>query len=141
MGSALGLARLGLLPLSRAFRFPWRSRLGHFSNAPVTLSNEGAGAQHALFEVFGIRRKNLPARDAPASEHADRSQAGQLNAKRLVVLDRSCDPNPVVARRVALLAQDEHDLFVDVHGVASEHRACPWAKDSQFLKHEVEGEV
>ena len=92
--------------------------------------------QRGFLEVRRVGRKNLPARHWFA-KHLNGAQIGELPPQTLVVLLGGGEPNSIVGRRVALVAEDQHNLVLHVDGEATKHGTRLGRKGSKRVEHEL----
>src|ERR1039458_2149766 len=121
------------LPGSRS-RGPPRPR--RFADSRVPGNDQLAGAQRRLLEIRRIDRKDLPARYLFA-ECLNGSHVRELAAQTLVALFGSGEPYPVVGGLVALVAQYEDDLVLNVDREAAEHGTGLGRQRGDRVEHEL----
>jgi len=77
--------------------------------------------QRGFLEVSCVGRQYLPVGHRHI-EHLNRPHAWKLATQAVMVLGRCRQPYSVVRGMVAVIAQDQHDLFLHVDRKTSEHR-------------------
>jgi hypothetical protein len=77
--------------------------------------------QRRFLEVTLIGRQNLPTGHRGA-KHSNRPHVGEFTAQAVVVLGRGGQPHAVIGGMIAMIAQDQHDLFFHVDRETPEHR-------------------
>src|ERR1017187_8964853 len=107
-----------------------------FADSRVPGNDQLAGAQRRLLEIRRIDRKDLPARYLLA-ECLNGSHVRELAAQTLVALFGSGEPYPVVGGLVALVAQYEDDLVLNVDREAAEHGTGLGRRRGDRVEHEL----
>src|SRR5271166_3391005 len=125
--------RRPLRPGSRGPSHPW-----HLADSRIPGDNELARAQHRLLEIRRIGRKVLPASDV-FPEYLNRSHIRKLASKTFVVLLGGGEPNSVICRLVALVAENEDNLVLNVNREAAKHGASPGQQRSNRVQHKLVG--
>src|SRR5271167_2267109 len=97
---------------------------GHLADSRIPRNNELAGAQRRLLEIRRIDRQDLPARHF-LPEYLNGSHIRELAAKAFVVLFSGSEPHSVICSLVALVAQDEGNLVLNVDRQAAKHGVGP----------------
>lgn len=100
----------------------------------ATMSSQARSA--ACLEIWRIGRKDLPARDL-LPKYLNGSHVPELAAQTLVVLLGGGKPHAVVRRLVALVAQYEDNLVLNVDREAAEHGASRRRQWSDRVEHEL----
>jgi hypothetical protein len=88
-----------------------------------------------LLEIGRIGGKDLPAGDLFPKE-LDRSHAGEVVAKAVVIFESGGEPDAVVRSMSWSLAQDENDLVADVDRSAAEHGPRDGTEFGDRVEHE-----
>ncbi len=88
-----------------------------------------------FLEIRSIGWKDLPARHL-LPQHSDGSHVGEFPAQTLVVLLGGGKPHPVVGRLLTFVAENEHNLVLNVDREATEHRTGHRRQRSDRVEHE-----
>src|SRR5262245_57740416 len=108
----------------------------HLADSRIPGQDQLAGAERGLLEIWRIDGKDLPARYL-LREYLNGSHVRELAAQTVVMLFGGREPHPVVCRLVALVAQYENNLLLNVDREASEHGARFRRQRSDRVEHEL----
>src|SRR5262252_5452844 len=120
-----------LRPRSRSSPRPW-----YLADSRISGDDELAGAHCSLLEIRCIGRYDLPARYF-LPQYLNGSHVRELAAQTLMVLCGGGEPDTVVCRVLALVAEHEDNLVLNVDSEATKHAASPGRQGSNRVEHEL----
>jgi hypothetical protein len=111
-----------------------RSR--HLPDSRISREDKLLRAQRGLFEILRVGREDLPAGHL-LPEHLNRAHVRKLPPQTLMVLFGRGQPHSVVRRPIALVAEDEDYLVLNLDREAAKHGASLGRQRSHRVEHEL----
>ena len=88
-----------------------------------------------FLEILSVGWKDIPGRHF-LPQHSDRSHVGEFTPQTLVVLLGGGKSHAVVGPLVTFIAENQHNLVLNIDREAAEHGTCHWRQWSDRVENE-----